>query len=80
MCSFVDMYPLVYCPGIKFTFLNITSHDQVNGIPYVFNFCFSDIGECINDVLKIMCRCEVFCLFCKLVTKLAVNLVGISIF
>ena len=44
---------------------------------HVFNFCFTDAGKCIKDVLKIMRRCEVFCLFCKLITKIAVDLIGI---
>ena len=43
----------------------------------MFNFCFTDAGECMHDLLKIMSRCEVFCLFCKLVTKIAVELIGI---
>ena len=32
----------------------------MNGVPHVFNFCFTDEGEHIHDVLKIMSGCEVF--------------------
>ena len=44
-------------------------------MPHVFNFCFTDVGEHINDVMKIMSGCEVFCLFCGLITKIAVDLI-----
>ena len=33
----------------------------MNRMPHIFNFCFTDVGEHINDVLKIMSGCEVFC-------------------
>ena len=46
-------------------------------MPHVFNICFTDAGEYINDVLKIMSLCEVFCLFCKPITKIAADLIGI---
>ena len=36
------------------------------------------VGKHINDVLKIMCGCEEFCLFCRLITKIAVDLIGQS--
>ena len=47
---------LVCGAGVKI--YNFTSHDIVNGMPHVFNFCFTDAGECINDVLTILSRCE----------------------
>ena len=47
-------------------------------MPHVFNFCFTDVGEHINDVLKIINGCEVFCLLCRLITKIAVDLIGRS--
>ena len=42
-----------------------------------FNICFSDTGEYINDVLKIMSLCVMFCLLCKPITKIADDLIGI---
>ena len=51
----------------------------VNSCPsdcILVNFCFTDVGEHINNVLKIMKRCEVFCLFCRLITTIAVDLIG----
>ena len=45
---------------------------------HVFNFCFTDVGEHINDVLKIMSGCEVFYYFCRLITKISVDLIGQS--
>ena len=50
----------------------------MNRMPHVFNFCFTDVGEHINDVLKIMSGCGVFCLFCRLITKIAVDFIGLS--
>ena len=50
-------------------------------MPHVFNFCFTDDLhhlDHINDVLKIMSRCEVFCKFCRLIAKIAVDLIGQS--
>ena len=32
-------------------------------MPHVFNFCFTDTGECINNVLKIMSYAERFANF-----------------
>ena len=49
----------------------------MNSVPHVFNFCFTDAGESFNDVLKEMSQCEVFCLFYELVTKIAVDLIGV---
>ena len=48
----------------------------MNGVPHVFNFCFTEEDDHINYVLKIMIGCEVFYLFCRLVTKIAVDLIG----
>ena len=60
------MYPLVCGAGIKIHNFEINSHDMIlniklTGCLHVFNFCFTDVGEHINDVLKIMSGCEVFC-------------------
>ena len=43
----------------------------------IFSLCFSDAAESVNDLLKAWSLCEVFCKFCKLVTKLTVVLIWV---
>ena len=43
----------------------------------IYNLCFSDAGEFMNDLLKKWSNCEVFCKFCELVTKLTVVLIRV---
>ena len=77
------MYPLVCGAGIEINNFKINSHDKIlisntQDAQCVFNFCFTDEGEHRNDVLKIMCGCEVFCSFRRLITKKAIDLIGLS--
>ena len=60
------MYPLVCGAGIKIHNLKINSHDMIlniklTGCSMFLTFVSLKVGEHINDVLKIMCGCEVFC-------------------
>ena len=43
----------------------------------IFSLCSSNAAESINDLLIKWSRCEVFCKFCELVTKLAVVLIRV---
>ena len=43
----------------------------------IFILCSSDAGEFMNDLLKKLSNCEVFCKFCDLVTKLTVVLIRV---
>ena len=60
------MHPLVCGAGIKIDNFKINSHDMIlniklTGRPMFLTFVSLKEGEYINDVLKIMCGCEVFC-------------------
>ena len=59
------MYPLVCGAGIEIYNFKINSHDMILNIKligchHIFNFCFTDVGDHINEELKIMSGCEVF--------------------
>ena len=43
----------------------------------ISSLCFSDAAEFMNDLLNKWCKCEVFCKFCELVTKLTVVLIRV---
>ena len=43
----------------------------------IFSLCSSDVAEFMNDLLKKWSKCEEFCKFCELVTKLIVVLIRV---
>ena len=43
----------------------------------IFSFCSSDAAISVNNLLKALSLCEVFCKFCELVTKLTVVLIWV---